>query len=73
MTPIQNSVPAGHHPVSVAVDAGGRFLYVVNGQDRTTSTYAIDATTGSVTATGTPAATGVGPTGLALSFDAETP
>lgn len=44
---------AGNAPVSIAVDASGRFAYVVNSGSYDVFVYAIDATTGALTRRGT--------------------
>lgn len=56
--------PAGTHPVSVAVDPGGNFLYVTNYGDSTIQMYTINATTGALTADGSAITTTGLPGGL---------
>ena len=53
---------AGSVPVSIAIDAAGKFAYVPNGTSGNISAYVIDATTGALTAIpGSPFAAGTGP------------
>ena len=70
--PVNTSTGALGTPTSVAgpstsfgivVNPGGKFLYVSDAINDTVSTYSIDATSGALTAVGTPAAIGTAPGG----------
>ena len=50
------TIAAGTDPVSIAVDAAGKFAYVANSGSKDVSMYTIDATTGALTSKGTVAA-----------------
>ena len=52
---------AGTSPVSVTVDPSGKFAYVANYGSDNVSVYTINASTGALTAVGTPVAAGTFP------------
>jgi 6-phosphogluconolactonase (cycloisomerase 2 family) len=59
---------AGANPSAVTIDPSGQFAYVPNAGSNNVSAYAINGTTGALTAmAGSPFATGTGPD--SLSFD----
>jgi DNA-binding beta-propeller fold protein YncE len=60
------SAPTGSNPASVAVDAGGKFAYVVNSVSQTVSAYSV-ASTGQLTPVLAPVATGSQPLYITLS------
>ena len=61
------TIAAGLHPLSVAVDASGRFAYVANNDSFNVSMYSVGLTGAlAATATGTIAAGGAGPTAVAV-------
>src|SRR5713101_4660352 len=59
------TIAAGSNPLSVAVDASGKFAYVANLNSNNVSMYTIDATTGALTSIGTIAA-GINPASVAV-------
>jgi 6-phosphogluconolactonase len=59
------TIAAGSNPVSVAVDASGKFAYVANLNSNDVSMYTIDVTTGALTSIGTIAA-GSNPVSVAV-------
>jgi 6-phosphogluconolactonase (cycloisomerase 2 family) len=60
--------PTGAGPNALIVDNLSKFLYVVNGRANSISVYAIDQTTGALTAVaGSPFAMAVNPVSIALS------
>jgi 6-phosphogluconolactonase len=62
--------PAGDAPGPIAVDAYGRFLYVVNTGSGNVSGYVINSNTGALTGfSGGPAAAGVGANSIAIRSD----
>jgi 6-phosphogluconolactonase len=62
--------PAGDVPGPIAVDAYGKFLYVVNKGSSNISGYEINANTGAlIPFSGAPAAAGVGPNSIAIRSD----
>jgi 6-phosphogluconolactonase (cycloisomerase 2 family) len=60
------SVPTGPSPSGLAVDPGGRFVFVANGQNVVQS-YGVDPKTGAPTPLGGPVSTGAHPIGIAVS------
>jgi 6-phosphogluconolactonase len=57
---------AGVGPISVVIDAAGRFAYVANETAATISAYSVDSSTGALTAVAAPLATQSSPTALAV-------
>jgi 6-phosphogluconolactonase len=67
---IASPYPAGDVPGPMAVDAYGKFLYVVNKGSSNISGYVINSTTGALLLfSGAPAAAGVGPNSIAIRSD----
>lgn len=61
-----NCFPTGVSPSGVAIDASGRYVYVSNGGDGTTSAYGLDLATGALSAlSGAPFASGSGSSSIA--------
>jgi 6-phosphogluconolactonase (cycloisomerase 2 family) len=73
LTEVLPRTPAGTNPSSMAMDAAGKFLFVCNSgyiggiASNTVSVYAIDATTGVLSAVGNPVNVGYNPVFLTLS------
>jgi 6-phosphogluconolactonase (cycloisomerase 2 family) len=65
---IQNFA-AGAYPRSAAVDPAGRFLYAANSSSNTVSVYAIDASTGTLTAAGPAVTTGASSAPSSITVD----
>ena len=57
---------AGTGPAALAIDPGGKFLYVANFTSNNVSAYSINATTGALTAIGLPTIAGTNPRGGAV-------
>jgi 6-phosphogluconolactonase len=62
------ATPTGATPRSIAIDPAGRFLYVSNYGDDTISMFAINRTTGALTAIGPALATGGDPVSIAADY-----
>ena len=66
------AIAAGTEPVAIAVDPLGKFVYVVNGgtgsggAGGSVSAYAVNATSGALTAVGSPVAAGTNPGSVAV-------
>lgn len=66
------AIAAGTEPVAIAVDPSGKFVYVANGgtggggTGGSVSAYAVNATSGALTAVGSPVAAGTNPVSVAV-------
>ncbi len=68
LTEVTPRTPTGFFPSSLAMDTGGTSLYVANQASNSISVFTINSGTGALTAvTGSPFATGPGPTRLRVS------
>src|SRR6185295_13455544 len=61
LTKVGAALPSGASPFSIAVDPGGKFVYVANSASNDVSGYSIDAVTGMLTSVGPAVATGTTP------------
>jgi 6-phosphogluconolactonase len=59
-------LPAGSHPEGVTLDAAGKFLYVTLAGMESVAAFSLNATTGALTAVGSPAAAGNTPEAIAV-------
>jgi 6-phosphogluconolactonase (cycloisomerase 2 family) len=68
LSPVSGPVPTGQHPFGLALDPRGNFLYVTNKVDDTISGFAVNSTTGLLSALpGSPfPAGGKGPRGIVI-------
>ena len=59
-------IASGRNPTALAMDAAGSFLLCVNSGSNSVSVYSVSASTGVLTAMGSPAATGIAPQGITV-------